>query len=86
MSSIRDDVKGRLRPCSMQIPRRSGRAHDIVAPLNDDAWKMLDLMDPSQQLVGLQEAIMDEIVAFDAGKGQGKVWLLEAVEQFLTDE
>ena len=73
MARIGDDFEGGFRPGPMQGPGGFHGCHHIVAALNDHAGNGPELGSVSQQLVvPVKEAPVDEVVAFDAGEGQGK--------------
>src|SRR5262249_10869813 len=63
---VGDDVVLRFRPAPVEIPGGDRRAHDVVAPLDDDARDMPDPLDVVEQLIRMaQERAVDEVVALD---------------------
>src|SRR5262245_34239852 len=72
VAGIADDAKIGLRPGAREVPGVLDWGDDIVAAVRDDAGQVTDALDAEQQLiVALEETAIDEVVALDAGKGDG---------------
>ncbi len=73
MARIGNDLEGGFRPGPVQGPGSFHGGHHVVAALNDHAGNVSEPGSVSQQLViPVKETLVDEVVALDAGKGQGK--------------
>ena len=75
MTGIRDDIEFRRRPGLAKPPgAREGR-HDVIAPVHDTTGCFLQLLAGflKQPAILFEEALIDEIVAFDAGEGVGEI-------------
>ncbi|MFN6433606.1 hypothetical protein, partial [Eubacterium callanderi] len=68
----------------MQLPSVIQRADHIVAPMDDYARQMGDLMHVANQLVGLQEGIIGEVMALDTRNGQCALRLGETLHMLRT--
>ena len=78
-------MKLRLGPGLVQVPGGHRRGHHVIAALDDDAGDGLQPVGVGQQLaVLLEEAAVDEVVAFDAGEGEGEVFLAEIADPLLS--
>ena len=63
-----------LRPGLVEVPGRDGWRHHVIAALDDDARNAGQPVGVGDQLVVLpEEAAIDEIVALDAGEGDGEM-------------
>src|SRR6185437_621270 len=74
MAGVGNDVQLRFRPGSMQIPGARKRANNVVPALNNNsgnASNRADILD--QIIVGTEEGVVHEVVAFDSGEGEGKL-------------
>ena len=70
---VGDDVQLGARPGRVQFPRARDRADHVVTALHDDAGDVLELHRVFEQLVRPQEAVVDEVVAFDPREGFGEI-------------
>lgn len=77
MPRVGDHVQLGLGPGAVQVPGAGHGADDVVAPLYDDPRDMADFLHIPQQLVGLQEGVVDKVMALDAGEGQAEFVLPE---------
>ena len=67
MSRVGDDPQIRLGPREVELPRAHRRTDDVVAPLDDDGRDVADRVDVlDEPVVGLEEGVVDEVVALDA--------------------
>ena len=66
----------------MQIPCVGNRTNDIVTAVHDYPWNTFQFMRITQQLsFDFKEAAVDEIMIFDAGKTQGKMRIVMAIDE-----
>src|SRR5262249_35378421 len=69
MAGVRDDLEPRLGPGAVQVPGVADRADEIVAAVDDDARYVADARHLLEQVViGREEGVVLEVVAFDAGE------------------
>src|SRR6185503_17318024 len=74
MAGVGNDVQLRFRPGSMQIPGARKRTNNVIPTLNNDGGNgsnRADILD--QIIVGTEEGVVHEVMAFDSGEGQGKL-------------
>ena len=69
MASALDEPDLGLAPYRRQRVRGRGRAQQVVAALHDDAGDVFELARFAQQLVGLHEAVIGEVVRFHERRG-----------------
>src|SRR5690606_330729 len=68
-----DELQLGAGPGFVKPPGVAGRADDVVAAVHDDAGDVGDLVHVAQELGrGREEAVVNEVVTLDAGKGEGK--------------
>ena len=77
MPRVRHDDELGLRPGPVEGPGALQRADDVVTPLDDDGRDVADAVDVLEELAFAQEALVDEIMALDPGKGVGEGILAE---------
>ena len=73
MPGIADDVQAAVRRSGVQIPRASGRTHDIVTPLHDVNGDVRQSVHVIQDEVVRHEHPVREVVAFDARESHGEL-------------
>src|SRR6185295_14951835 len=74
MAGVGNDVQLRFRPGSMQVPGARKRTNNVVPTLNNNGGNgsnRADILD--QIIVRTEEGVVHEVVAFDSGKGEGKL-------------
>src|SRR5258706_5524889 len=74
MAGVGNDMELRFRPGSMQIPGARQRTNNVVPTLNNNGGNgsnRADILD--QIIVGTEEGVVHEVVAFNSGEGQGKL-------------
>src|ERR1700694_5093763 len=87
MSGIRDDAQLGFQPGPVQAPGARHRAHNIVAALNDYTGNLPDLLDTLDQIIlSREEAIVHEVVAFDAGEGERKLRVSKSLNRVVVKE
>src|SRR5256885_14346849 len=87
MSGIRDDAQLGFRPCAVQVPGAGHRAYNIIAALNDYAGNLVDLLDILDQIIlGREETIVHEVVAFDAREGERKLRVSKSLDRVVIKE
>src|ERR1051325_1702141 len=76
MAGIRNNFQLRLRPGAMELPGAHDRANNVVTTLHDDTRNSADTADVFDQIiVGWEEGVVHEVVAFDACEGEGELRL-----------
>ena len=73
MPGIRDQVECGLRPRAVQLPGRFRRRAGVVAALHDHAGNAVEPVRVAQQLAFVHEAVVDEVMVFDAREGECEV-------------
>ena len=71
VTSIDHKLKLSLGPDLVQIPGRGSRADNVITTLDNGGRNMTDLVHVLQDVsIGLEETLVEEVMAFNAGKGQ----------------
>src|SRR4029079_9430670 len=74
MPGIGNNLQLRLGPGAMKLPGAHYRTNNVVPALNDDARNSADTADVLDQIiVGREERVVHEVVAFNASEGQGEL-------------
>lgn len=82
MPRVRDHMELAAGPRAVQRIGAFGWADDVIATLNDDRWEMLDARDVREEIpVFLEEATVDEVVAFDARESFGELVLANSLDE-----
>jgi len=72
VTRVRHDLEAGLRPATCRSHALVTGHHDVIPPLDDEAWDVADAFNPIQELVGgLEESAVPEVVALDACQGVG---------------
>jgi hypothetical protein len=71
VAGIGDDIELGPRPGAVQFPGGAQGADEVVAPLDDDPGDIGQVIGVAQELIGLQEGPVDEVVTLDARQTQG---------------
>ncbi len=84
---VRDDGELRLGPRAMQRPRALHRADDVVASLDDHRGDVANRIDVVEELrFLLEEALVDEVVRFDARERERVVVLVVLRDELVVLE
>ncbi len=76
MPCITDDVQMAVRSRGVQVPRAAGRAHHVVASLDDVDRNVRQTIHVVENEVGRHENPVREVMAFDACEGHGKLHVI----------
>lgn len=87
MARVGNDDELGFGPGAMQIPAAGDRTAGVVTAMDDDGGKMADSADVFDQIIiGLEKAIVHEIMALDPGERQSHARFRELIDQRLIGD
>ena len=71
MAGIGDDFEVCFWPGPVEFPRAHDGADNVVTALDDHAGNVSNLVDiVDQEVIGIEEDVVDEVVTLDPGQGE----------------